>query len=165
MTSHIWTIEDVRYLRESPSAPLIKRNDASLAVFSYTRARVYLASRIFYYGTLLSFFYDAPGGFVRIFFRGAGGNEHEMRDDDRKRHRICRDSVAGSRIAPPIVSRLGAASLRHRRVSGLRTLVLIRTRLCLFAPPCKARPSPLARLPLASFSRPRLASASMSSAT
>jgi len=39
MTSRIWTIEDVRYLRESPSTP-IKRNDASLAVFSYTRARV-----------------------------------------------------------------------------------------------------------------------------
>jgi len=77
MTSHIWTIEDMRYLRESPSTPLIKRNDASLAVFSYTRA--YLASRIFYYGTLLSFFYDAPGGFVRIFFRGAGGTRNAGR--------------------------------------------------------------------------------------
>jgi len=70
MTSRIWTIEDVRYLRESPSMP-IKRNDASLAVFSYMRAC--LASRIFYYGTSLDFFTAPQGVSSEIFFRGADG--------------------------------------------------------------------------------------------
>lgn len=86
-------------------------------------------------------FYGAPGGFVRIFFRGAGGNKHECGTTTLKGIGPAVTSFAGS--ASPIVSRLEAASLRHRRISGLRTLVLIRTRLCLFAPPCKVRLSPL----------------------
>lgn len=71
MTSRIWTIEDVRYLRESPSMP-IKRNDASLAVFSYTRM---FRLSYFLLWDIAGLFYGAPGGFVRIFFRGTDGNK------------------------------------------------------------------------------------------
>lgn len=127
------TIEDVRYLRESPSTPIRTQRCVTRAMFSYAP----LVSSITGHR---AFFMGAPGGFVRIFFHGAGGNEHERGPATRKRHRTCRDSVRRPpRIAPPIVSRLEAASLRHRRISGLRTLVLIRTRLCLFAPPCEAQ--------------------------
>lgn len=121
MTSHIWTIKDVRYLRESPSTPLIKRNDASLAVFSYTCAHI--SPLVFSIMGHCRVFFTTPQGVSSEFsFVAPVVHEHEMQDDDRKRHRTCRDSVVGSRIARPIVSRLGAASLRpaSKRVKDAR---------------------------------------------